>query len=290
MAQDPAFLFYPKDWLQGTAELLPNEKGVFIDLLCHQHQNGSLPTDINRLCRMVGLGLSEFLPIWEILKNKFIEENGRLINKKLFNLTEERSEKGHKNKIVGIFASLLRTSDLPKEDYIKIKKLFKVDEFLTIEDQLLTERLTEWFENALKTFGNGNEDGNGNINKDNIEKGEEKIHQMQIAIKELKNVSSLPIQIKFEECEKLLSKYSNHLIWDTLLAMENKADLKKKYKSVYLTLNNWLKNSKENGKITTIQQQSKFTTNERKAGVDNLAELSRKILSGTTGADNTTGS
>jgi len=53
MSKDPAFLFYPKDWLSGTAEYMPDEKGVYIDLLCHQHQKGSLPSDTERLARII---------------------------------------------------------------------------------------------------------------------------------------------------------------------------------------------------------------------------------------------
>jgi len=58
--KDPAFLFYPKDWISGTSEMLPNEKGIYIDLLCYQHQNSDLPNDTKRLSRIVGLGHDEF--------------------------------------------------------------------------------------------------------------------------------------------------------------------------------------------------------------------------------------
>ena len=58
--KDPAFLFYSKDWIEGTAELMPDEKGVFVDLLAHQHQKKGLPTDVNRLARLVGLSFEEF--------------------------------------------------------------------------------------------------------------------------------------------------------------------------------------------------------------------------------------
>jgi len=69
--KDPAFLMYSKDWLEGTAEYMPDEKGVYIDLLCHQHQKGSLPCDKIRLARMTGLSVEQFSKIWEIINVHF---------------------------------------------------------------------------------------------------------------------------------------------------------------------------------------------------------------------------
>lgn len=82
---DPAFLMYSKDWIRGTAYMTPAEKGVYIDLLCHQHQDGSIPTDIKRIARLVGLSMEEFNPIWEVVGKKFNgkNENGEPYNHKL---------------------------------------------------------------------------------------------------------------------------------------------------------------------------------------------------------------
>lgn len=41
--KDPAVLFYTKDWLVDTMGMTYEEKGIYIDLLCLQHQNGHLP-------------------------------------------------------------------------------------------------------------------------------------------------------------------------------------------------------------------------------------------------------
>lgn len=161
--KDPAFLFYSKDWLAGTAEMLPEEKGVYIDLLCHQHQNGDLPTDTRRLAKMVGLSEQEFLPIWNVLKAKFQPNGERLVNRKLTGLMTERSEKGHKNRIIGTLASVFRLSKEPYEKKRMAKEGFKYEEFLSIPDEQLTERLTEWFAIRLKSIGNGNEDDNREI-------------------------------------------------------------------------------------------------------------------------------
>jgi len=167
MAKDPAFLFYSKDWLEGTAEMTPDEKGVYIDLLAHQHQKGSLPADTKRLSKMVGLPEDSFLKIWELLKNKFNRTDDRLVNRKLSEVTTERSSKSHTNRITGKFATLIRSvKHLSKDQIENLKKEFKITDFDHLPTESATERLTEWFHIRLKSIGdaNANEDGNGNTN------------------------------------------------------------------------------------------------------------------------------
>jgi len=40
MAKDPAVLFYTADFMIGTNTLTNEQVGMYIRLLCHQHQNG----------------------------------------------------------------------------------------------------------------------------------------------------------------------------------------------------------------------------------------------------------
>lgn len=152
MAKDPAFLMYTKDWLQGTSQLMPDEKGVYIDLLCHQHQEGSLPVDTRRLSRMVGLQEAEFLPIWDTIKHKFVKTvDDRLVNQKLTNVMTERSTKSLTNKISGEFAALIRLSDLTQEEKEKIKKQFHGSDFSDIPAENLREKITKWFNQKAKS-------------------------------------------------------------------------------------------------------------------------------------------
>jgi uncharacterized phage protein (TIGR02220 family) len=164
--KDPAFLFYSKDWIEGTAEMYPAEKGIYIDLLCYQHQKGDLPNDIERLARLVRLTTDEFIPIWENIKDKFQVMDNRMVNQKLNQVMSERSEKGIRNFISGTFASLLRVNKLSKKDYDSIRSDFKIDNFIDSDRELITERLTEWFNLRLKSIANANEDVI--INKDSI--------------------------------------------------------------------------------------------------------------------------
>jgi uncharacterized protein YdaU (DUF1376 family) len=154
--KDPAFLFYPKDWLQGTAKLMPEEKGVFIDLLAHQHQDGDLPTDTKRLAKMVGISERDFLQIWEVIKDKFeLNSCNRLVNQKLTKVITERLTKSITNKITGTFAAVVRLSTASYDQKDLIKREFKATEFIQIPTEQLTERLTEWFSNRLKSIENG---------------------------------------------------------------------------------------------------------------------------------------
>ncbi len=147
--KDPAFLFYPKDWLEGTAEMHPNEKGVYVDLLCYQHQKGSLPSDEKVLARLVRLSDSEFKKIWENLSVKFINHTGRLQNERLSIEINERKEKAHKNKIIGIFSAFLRTHKLSTVDYDFLKKVFKHEIFADVDNERLNERINEWCNERL---------------------------------------------------------------------------------------------------------------------------------------------
>jgi hypothetical protein len=180
---DPAFLFYSKEWLSKTAEMLPEEKGVFIDLLAYQHQLGSLPNDTKRLAKLVRLSEAEFLPIWETFKSKFKDSDNRLVNLMLDGLMTERSEKGLRNGITGTLASVIRLSKEPREIKEKIKQSFKIDEFLDCPKEKLTERLTEWFQSRLKSIGNGN--GNNISSISNSESNIVKALELNVSESEL---------------------------------------------------------------------------------------------------------
>lgn len=161
--KDPAFLFYPQRWLEGTAEMTPEQRGVYIDLLAHQHQKGSIPSEIGKLCRLVRLSESEFTPIWNEVKLKFRSTNdNRLVNETLDEIKTERSTKSLTNTITGTLASIIRLSNQPAEINEKIKKSFKIDAFLTVPKESLTDRLGEWYQERLKSIININ----GNINTD----------------------------------------------------------------------------------------------------------------------------
>jgi len=84
--------------------------------------------------------------------------------------------------------------------------------------------------------------------KDSKVKKSKVVHPLQkFIIENFGNISKLKTQLTNDECEKLESKYEKNLIASKLEAMENKADLSKKYLSVYLTVNKWCKMAIDSG-------------------------------------------
>ena len=177
-SKDPALLFYTKDWIEGTAELSPEEKGVYIDLLAYQHQKGSLPADKERLARLARLDLVTFEKIWENIKSKFeLTESGRLVNRKLENVMNDRSAYGYKNRIIGIYGVQIRKLEKSQQIKNELKKHFRIDDFILDNpkesSESISKRINEWLLSRLAILENENEDANeiiinNNINEDNL--------------------------------------------------------------------------------------------------------------------------
>ncbi len=83
MAKDPAFLFFPGDWLGGTMTFSRSHKGAYMDLLMCQFNGGHMSLQDVRTV----LGDKDFEEMWESkLKRKFkTDENGLFYNQKLEN-------------------------------------------------------------------------------------------------------------------------------------------------------------------------------------------------------------
>src|SRR6056297_2625233 len=110
--KDPAFLFYSKDWLEGTADLSPQEKGIFADLLAYHHQRGILPKNKKKLARLSRVSEKEFDEIWESIKYKFEETENGYINNKLVKVVRDRQEKSRKNKLIATFGYVINKLDI----------------------------------------------------------------------------------------------------------------------------------------------------------------------------------
>jgi len=86
--KDPAFLFYPADFLIGCSDLTMVERGQYITLLCLQHQKGHLSKKTVGLC----LGF-EWVSLSEELRAKFKEdETGLIYNGRLEREIMQRSQ------------------------------------------------------------------------------------------------------------------------------------------------------------------------------------------------------
>jgi uncharacterized protein YdaU (DUF1376 family) len=86
MAKDPAFLFYPSDFLTGTMFMTNEQIGIYIRLLCSQHQHGGL---INKIA------FNSLVLDNEILRSKFVETDGGFYNNRLADEMEKRNKKSN---------------------------------------------------------------------------------------------------------------------------------------------------------------------------------------------------
>lgn len=86
MAKDPAFLFYPGDWLGGTMHMTHLEKGCYMDLLMLQFNTGKF-TEAHAKHMLNG----SFSAVWETVKRKFKTDGEYFWNERLEDEKEKRS-------------------------------------------------------------------------------------------------------------------------------------------------------------------------------------------------------
>lgn len=86
MTKDPAFLFYSSDFLTGTMFMSNEQIGIYIRLLCSQHQHGGIIDKIS-FNSMVGNH--------EIVKSKFVETELGFYNIRLMEVMELRNKKSN---------------------------------------------------------------------------------------------------------------------------------------------------------------------------------------------------
>lgn len=84
MSKDPAFLFYTSDFITGTIFMTNEQVGIYIRLLCAQHQHGGL-IDKRSFNDIVGNH--------DLVRNKFIETDAGFFNERLTKEMIRRSKK-----------------------------------------------------------------------------------------------------------------------------------------------------------------------------------------------------
>jgi uncharacterized protein YdaU (DUF1376 family) len=256
MSKDPAFLFYSKDFYEATRTMLPKERACYIDLLIYQHQNEFIPDDIERIV-MYCSGIDE-ATLKAVLKAKFKLCDKGWYNQRLNKVVQERkdfSQKQSGNGLVGQFFKKAKAT-LKSKEYNKLKEFIYND---YSKDKLLEDLKKEGSHEAmLEAMLKHLEDVNVDVIKDSLKGSEEEnpkqpeeLHPLQQYVKDkFSTVSKMEVQLTYDNCIKLLEKYNNKQISDTLIAMENYKPLLSKSKNVYLTLLTWLrKDEKQEPKI-----------------------------------------
>lgn len=172
--KDPAFLFYSKDFYEGTRMMLPEERACLIDLMIYQHQNGIIPNDPRRLVLYCS-GVDEATLI-TTLKAKFKLTDKGWVNNKMEEVLTCRKEFADKQSINGQVGQFFK----------KAKKVLKSKQYNQLRDYLTqfsnNEKLQIIEKNEAMHKGNleamleamlkhlANAIANANVNED-IEKG-----------------------------------------------------------------------------------------------------------------------
>lgn len=85
MAKDPAFLFYPGDYIAGTMHLDFECKGAYMDLLMLQFQKDHMTLHMIR--HVLG---HMYDRVWPLISDKFKEKDGNYWNERLREEKEKR--------------------------------------------------------------------------------------------------------------------------------------------------------------------------------------------------------
>ncbi len=113
----PSFQFYPADFLVGTAHLDAEAIGCYWLLLCYQWAQTKLPSNPAILAGMCRKTEAEFTPIWEKIKDKFMENgDGMIFNERLevvrraaVALSQKRAESGRQGGLSKCLANAKQT-------------------------------------------------------------------------------------------------------------------------------------------------------------------------------------
>jgi uncharacterized protein YdaU (DUF1376 family) len=86
MAKDPAFLFYTSDFLTGTMFMTNEQVGIYIRLLCSQHQHGGIIDKIS---------FNSLVGAHEVVRVKFEETESGFYNIRLMEVMGARNAKSN---------------------------------------------------------------------------------------------------------------------------------------------------------------------------------------------------
>lgn len=96
MSKDPAFLFYPGDWLGGTIGMTLEEKGAYMELLMMQFTRGHMTS------HMIGQAIGQ---LWVKIQDKFLQDDKGLWYNARLDLEKDNRKKftdSRKNNLFGV--------------------------------------------------------------------------------------------------------------------------------------------------------------------------------------------
>lgn len=164
MSKDPAFLFYPNDYLGGTMGMTFEMKGAYIDLLIFQFNNHQFTEaqakQVLSIC---------FASVWEVLQNKFKKDGEFYFNERLREEIDKRKAFSESRRINALHEKKPRKArskayakhmgnenENENKDIIKDKILHLDTVFLTENEyqKLLTKYGSDKTEKAIDILNN----------------------------------------------------------------------------------------------------------------------------------------
>lgn len=109
--KDPAFLFYPNDYLGGTLGMTFEEKGAYIELLMMQFNRGHMTE------HMIGQTLGQnSVKIWSTISSKFVKDKDGLYYNERLEVEQNKRKKyseSRRNNVLGINQHTKKSVDKP---------------------------------------------------------------------------------------------------------------------------------------------------------------------------------
>lgn len=97
MKKSPAFSFYAKDFLTGTATMTLAERGAYVTLLSHQWDSGTVPSGDAPRSRLLGTTVAQARTLWAAVSVKFERQtDGTWLNLRLEEERQKQSERRQK--------------------------------------------------------------------------------------------------------------------------------------------------------------------------------------------------
>jgi uncharacterized protein YdaU (DUF1376 family) len=147
MAKDPAFLFYPNDWLGGTLGMTFEEKGAYIELLMMQFNRGHMTK------HMIGQTVGQ---LWVNIEDKFqVDSKGLYFNKRLEIEKEKRKNftESRRNNVSGKNQYSKKAKKEDQKSGHMSNHMEDVNENEIINKSEIKNELFEYFEYLKKDHG-----------------------------------------------------------------------------------------------------------------------------------------
>ena len=237
MSKDPAFLFYPNDYIGGTMGMTFEEKGAYMELLMMQFNRGHMTS------HMIGQAVGQ---IWENLQGKFKKDDKGLFYNERLEIEIERRKafvgsrynniagKNQYTKINGNSVGHM-ASHMENENIDVIKGGVGETPKLTPEERAYNFYIEE---------GKKAKEFTDQMSRDYVKLCYHLIEKDKDNLWKLPYILKMPTQISLNDFSKLYPKSGKNLesIILKIDSIQNTIKYHNKYINLYSTINTWINN------------------------------------------------